>query len=167
MNKPPDPQVAAPARKHGPSSLKFTPEARAKVVELVARGVPISHCAPAVGVCFQSLMNWRHRDPTFDAEIARAVAKAMDRRLLVIENALESADVNVRLRAATWHLEHVHAGHFSKSRLEITGADGGPLDARVAVLIWPHMQAANPKPHELTDANDADDHPAETAPDAD
>jgi len=161
------PAPIPPARKHGPSSLKFTQELRAKFVELVARGVPISHAVNAVGVSYQTVQNHRHGDPGFEAEIARAVAKAMDRRLLVIENALESADVNVRLRAATWHLEHVHAGHFSKSRLEITGADGGPLDARVAVLIWPHMQAANPKPHELTDANDADDHPAETAPDAD
>jgi hypothetical protein len=37
--------------------------------------------------------------------------------------------------AAAWYCEHVFPDSFSKSRLELTGANGSPLSAAVALYL--------------------------------
>ena len=66
--------------------------------------------------------------------------KGIERRLKAIEAAQAGGD----WRASAWILEHCHPQHFSRNRIEVTGADGGPLTGAVLTLAWPHQI----EPHE-------------------
>ena len=107
---------------------------------------------------------WRGRDEKFRQRIDAAIAKGIDRRLKKIEKASNAGD----WRASAWLLEHCPgaAEHFSKSRVEITGPDGGSLPgAQVAVLVWPHMQSNPTQNEKILDTKE--NRPALAAPDAD
>ena len=111
---------------------KFTEQTRARLIELVARGVPFTHAVAAVGISFQSFCNYRDQHPDFDADVQQAVALAIEKKLMVIEKAAELGDV----RAACWYLERVHPNHFGRTRLEFVNGSQLPL-APLAVLELP------------------------------
>lgn len=114
---------------------KFTPETRKLILKLIRRGMPLTHAAHAVGMSFPTFQNHRHANPDFDSEIEEARARGIAARLRVIHDATHSADESVRLRAATWFLEHVAPEHFARNRVEVTGKDGEPLAAAIAVYL--------------------------------
>jgi transposase-like protein len=123
---------------------KRTPELRQAILEAVELGTPITHCAQAAGICFETLCSWRRDDPQFDAEIQNSISKGIQARLRIVHKAMESKDENVALRAATWWLCHAPnaARYFSESsRLELSGPDGESLGTDI-VLLWPHQLAA-------------------------
>ena len=110
---------------------KLTPDLRARLIALVAKGVPLSHACHAVKICYQSFLNYQSRFPDFREELEEAVATAIDKRLQIVTEAAEKGDV----KAAQWLLEHLHPQHFAKSRIEVTGADGQPLAGAVAIYL--------------------------------
>lgn len=155
--------TALTARKNG-RPTKFTPETIKRILRCVRRGMPLALAANAARVSYSSLCGWRVKHKSFDDAVTMAVAQGVDKNLRVIEQALKSKDEAIRLRAACWFVEHTQPQHFSKSRLEVTGADGEPLSgAQVAVLVWPHEQNRNPQ-IEIRDAKN--NHPAIPSQDA-
>ena len=110
---------------------KFTPATRARILRCLTAGMPITLAATAAGTCYQSIVTWRAANPEFDSAIGEAVALGVEKRLAVIEKASDADD----WRAAAWLLEHCQPEHFSKSRLEVTGANGGPLAGAVGIFL--------------------------------
>jgi hypothetical protein len=98
-------------------------------------GVPATHAARAAGLSYQSLLNYQRLHPQFADDMARAVSEGVESRLEVIERATQSQDEAIRLRAACWFLEHTQPAHFARNRIELTGADGSPLAAAVAIYL--------------------------------
>ena len=106
---------------------KFTPAMRKRILRCLTGGMPISLAASAAGTCYQSIVTWRAANPEFDSAISEAIALGIEKRLAVIEMANDESD----WRAAAWLLEHCQPEHFAKNRIEITGANGGPLAGAV------------------------------------
>lgn len=105
--------------------------ARKKLIELIAKGVPNSHACAAVGISVPAFCAYREKHEWFRDELARATGIGVEARLRKIENASAAGD----WRASAWLLEHCQPEHFSKNRLEITGADGGPLTAGIGIYL--------------------------------
>ncbi|HLX73035.1 MAG TPA: hypothetical protein VKV04_25700 [Verrucomicrobiae bacterium] len=118
-------------RNKGGCPTKFTPERRKRLIQLIARGLPFSHACSAVKISFQSFTNYRRQHEDFREEIERAVAKAVDKRLRIIEQAADEGDVS----SAKWLLEHLHPQYFARNRIEVTGANGAPLTGAIAVYL--------------------------------
>jgi transposase-like protein len=118
MNASVSPFPASPQRTTGRKS-KFTAELRAKILRLAAKGMPLTHISSACGISHQAFRNYRRDRPEFEAALLQAISRGMEKRLAVIEKAMDSQDESIRLRAATWYLEHVHSEHFSKTRIEV------------------------------------------------
>lgn len=115
--------------------------AMAKVIcQAVSLGVPYRHAARAAGISYSAFAQWKKDDELFREQIEVAVASGIERRLKVIQESLESTDPAIRLRSACWFLEHVHPEAFSRTRVELTGADGEPLLG--AVVFLPKKDAA-------------------------
>ena len=114
---------------------KFGPKLARRILRSVAMGVPATHVARAAGLSYQSLLNYQKLHPQFADAMAAAVSRGVEKRLEVVERATRSKDEAIRLRAACWFLEHTQPAHFARNRIELTGADGSPLAAAVAIYL--------------------------------
>jgi len=114
---------------------KFTSQTAKRILRSVGRGMPLVHAASAAGMSFQTLSTHRSKNPQFADALAAAVSKGIETRLKVVEQALNSPDEAIRLRAACWYLEHTAPAHFARNRIEVTGADGAPLMGAVAIYL--------------------------------
>jgi len=108
---------------------------RRNVLRSVARGLPLTLAAPANGITYATLCAYRNQRKDFADALAQAIAKGVEKNLKVIENALESQDENIRLRSAMWFVVHTQPLHFARNRVEITGANGSPLAAAIAIYL--------------------------------
>ena len=127
------PNWRTPEKHSGGRPTKFTAPTLRRILRSAKRGLPLSLIAKGVGVTTQGLINFRKDNPRFELSLQRAIVRGVDARLRKIEQASEGAD----WRAAAWLLEHCQPEHFAKNRLEVTGADGGPLAGVVAIMLPP------------------------------
>jgi hypothetical protein len=137
-----------PVDKGGRKS-KFTKQFVRRILRAVGKGVPTQVAASACGVAPSTLVAYRRRYPDFDQKIQAAIAKGIQARLDVVIRSMKSKDEGIKLRASTWWLEHVVPEHFGRNRVEVTGADGKPLAAAVAIYL---PQKDNSQPFEATPA---------------
>lgn len=93
--------------------------AERKILRSVRRGMPLIHAANVAGMSFQTLSSHRSKNTKFADALLKAIAEGVEARLKVIEQATKSADESVRLRSATWWLEHVLPEHFARSRIQV------------------------------------------------
>lgn len=141
----PQPSLPVAKRKTGRPS-KFNRTLVRRVLRCLEKGMPLSLAASAGGVIPGTIGVYRRENPDFDEQCKAAISRGVEARLDVVVKAMESADENVRLRAATWLLSHVpgSAEHFSESRrIELSGE----LDGKIAVLVWPHAAPKEVKKH--------------------
>jgi hypothetical protein len=112
---------------------KFTAGVVKRILRCASRGVPFGHAVKACGLSYQSFLNYRRDHPRFEEALARAVSKGIDRRLRILEELMESGDPAIRVRIITWFLEHAPgaAEHYSRSRVEVSGPDGQPLNVHL------------------------------------
>jgi hypothetical protein len=140
-----------PKRKPGAPTVR-TRETAAVICDCVSRGMPFGHACSVAGISFQTFCDWRKDDAGFRQEIEQAVARGVDARLRVIEQASRLGD----WRASAWLLEHCQPQHFARNRLEVTGADGAPLAAGVQLYL-PQKDGAviecEPEAPALTEGN--------------
>lgn len=122
--------ILLPKLKGGRPS-KFTPELVKRILKCVERGMPLSLACEAAGIEFCTLQVYRKKHPDFAAHIKAAIAKGVEKRLKKIEDASDAGD----WRAAAWLLEHCQPEHFSRNRIEVSGPDGSPLAAAVAIYL--------------------------------
>ena len=127
---------ALPARRKKPGRpSKFTRQTRERILRAVGKGMPLTHAASVANISLQSLITYRRDCPKFAAALEQAVAKGVEKNLEVIERATLSEDEGIRLSAAKWYLEHVHPESFARNRIEVTGANGSPLAAAIAIYL--------------------------------
>jgi hypothetical protein len=132
-----------PVRKKPGRKTKFTRELVRRVLACLERGMPITTTANVCGIALQSLANYRQKHPKFADAISAAQARGIQARLDVVVKASESADESIKLRAACWLLEHCNPELFARNRIEVTGADGSPLSAAVAIYL-PQKENSQP-----------------------
>ena len=114
---------------------KCTPEAQTKIVQAIAGGNYREVAAQWAGVAPDTLGRWlsRNREPylTFRRAVLEAEQAAEIRAVaLVMKAAAEDP------KHAEWWLERkFHERWGRKDRHEVTGADGGPIDARVVFYL--------------------------------
>ena len=128
----PTPLVRPKNGKRG-SPTKFNRRLANRLKRSVGLGVPRTHAARAAGVSYQSLLTYEKKYPAFADEMEQAASKGIEKRVEKIEEASAAGD----WRASAWLLEHCpgSAEHFSRSRIELTGKDGSPLTATVAIYL--------------------------------
>ena len=127
----PDEQSAGSAAERAASAVKNTggrptsrtPEVAKILCDAIGLGVPFRHACAVAGICYQTFCDWRKSDEKFKELIEGALAGGVRRRLQIIERAMESKDEAIQLRASCWWLEHVFPSDFSRTRVEVTGAD--------------------------------------------
>jgi len=103
---------------------------RNRLVQLIAKGVPMKHACNACRLNYQTFLNYRQRHEWFQEDLNEAVALAIERHLERIEAAAKTD-----WRSAAWMLEHLHPAHFARNRIEVTGADGAPLTGAIALYL--------------------------------
>src|ERR1017187_2944549 len=127
-----------PPTKRGPGRPTVrTPQTAKTICDCVARGMPYVFACGAAGIGLATFHEWRNEDPAFKQQIEEAIALGVNARLQVIEES-SAAD----WRAAAWLLEHCQPQHFARNRLEVTGADGGPLVGGVTLYLPQKASAA-------------------------
>lgn len=135
-------QAPATLNKGGRPSCR-TPDIAEAVCKAIGLGVPFRHACAVARISYSTFCDWRKDDEQFREQVETSLAEGVQRRLQVIEMALLSQDESIRLRASCWWLEHRLPEHFSKTRLEVTGADGEPL---AGIIILPRKDDTNGKP---------------------
>ncbi len=147
--KPPHKPLRKPFRVLGAAN-------RDRLVRLIAKGVPITHACAALRISYSWLCKYRTANPGFQEQIDEAVGRAIEKHISLIVHAAEHGDT----ASSRWFLERCHPQHFARTRVELTGENGGPIAGAVITLQWPHQQT-QPR-HEITVEN----RPALPAPDA-
>lgn len=109
----------------------FTRVTRNRLAELISAGVPIVHACAACRVSLSGFHSYRASHPAFAARIERSTAEAIEKHLRLIIRAAESGDA----ACSRWFLERVHPAHFARTKIELTGADGQPLAAAIALYL--------------------------------
>jgi hypothetical protein len=101
------------------------------ILASVEKGLPFVLCCSVAGISRSAFFQWKAEDAAFADRIDAALARGAERRLKRIEDASDAGD----WRASAWLLEHCLPQHFAKTRLEVTGADGGPLAGGVSLYL--------------------------------
>jgi hypothetical protein len=115
---------------------KRTPSKAQALCQALSIGMPQYAACLKAGISVSTFSQWRKTDPLFAEQTERAEIEGMHKYLEVIRDCLSSEDEAIRLRTATWALEHRWPQFFARTRLEITGA----VEDKVVVLLWPHQQ---------------------------
>jgi hypothetical protein len=131
-------------RKSGRPS-KYTRESVAAILRGLRRGFPMTLACECGGIVPATFNDWRRRYEKFDRSVRKALVTGIQRRFAVIEDCLNSKDEGVKLSAAKWALEHCSPEHFSRQRIEVSGADGAPLTGAIAIYL-PRKDGSNGDP---------------------
>lgn len=120
---------------------KLTPQVQERLLHAVRLGLDKTLCCKYAGISVESLRQWQLRGERghakdapyveFLAAFTRAEAETAARWAAVIEKAVvgdAKANVPPDWRAAAWKLERRYPAAFGKSAVEVTGAEGGPLE---------------------------------------
>ena len=120
--------------------IKLTSDLQARIVAFLGAGAYVETAASAAGVSKQTLYNWLKRgadgEEPFDGfldAVERAQGEADIRDLKTIRDAATGGV----WQAAAWRLERRHPEKWGRRRVEMTGADGGPvsLDVKSLTLV--------------------------------
>jgi hypothetical protein len=122
-------------RINGGRPTKYTRESVATILRGLRRGYPTTLACEAGGICVATFNLWRKRYGKFDKNVRKAMVTGIQRKFQVISECLGSKDEAIRLSAAKWALEHCSPEHFSRQKIEVTGADGAPLTGAVAIYL--------------------------------
>ena len=90
------------------------------ILELAKSGLPLCFAAASAGIGYQTLVNWRERDPKFSeaVELAR-MASVQARWDLIQEAAKDKQDRPGDWRAAAWSLERTFPTSFGRPEIQI------------------------------------------------
>lgn len=113
---------------------KLTPDLQARIVAFLGAGAYMETAAAAAGVSKQTLYTWLHRGAEGDRPykafldaVEKAQGEADIRDLKTIRDAAQAG----AWQAAAWRLERRHPEQWGRRRVEMTGADGNPVDIEV------------------------------------
>ena len=102
------------------------------VANMVRQGASMFSIGRKIGISHKRLQAWLDKDPEessklerlFQSTVAEAIAEISGKAMKTIMDSIESGDS----KTAQWVLERTNPEQFStKSRVELTGADGGAI----------------------------------------
>ena len=106
---------------------KYTPETVDKITQAIRLGATYKLACDYAGISEETFNQWRNNKPEFSDAIKEAEGKGAVLWLGKIEQA--ASDGN--WQAAAWKLERRYPAMYGRQRLELTGANGGPVVVKV------------------------------------
>jgi hypothetical protein len=140
----------------GARPTKFTRSTLDRLFVAIRAGLPYHLAAEAAGISYQTFNEWQHgrfprgADTQLKAEFSDQLTRARGGsalRLISIVNRAAPDD----WRAASWILERRFPKDFGKQTLEVTGADGAPMQVEVATLQRVMLKALEHHPEARVD----------------
>lgn len=126
---------------------KFTPAARAIILEKIAQAYSFTAACNAANIGTTTLQDWRKRDPEFDKQVLDAVERGTDlmedelrrRALEGVEEGVyyQGVRVDTQVKYSDRLMElavKARRPHKYRERTELTGADGGPIQQQITSL---------------------------------
>jgi hypothetical protein len=93
---------------------KRSKELEKTLLEAIADGAPFTLACSYAGITLETFIDWRRRDPAFQAEVERVVAECALRRLRKIEKHGEE-----NFAACCWLLERRHPELFGRPEIQL------------------------------------------------
>lgn len=114
---------------------KYTPETVKRILEAIKLGVAYVDAANYAGVGLATFNEWRDRYPEF----AEAVESASGQAVTACMAKIQKAATEGSWQASAWILERRHPDRYGRTRVELTGAEGGPVAVAANVVVVPKM----------------------------
>ena len=120
---------------------KYTPETVDKITQAIRLGATYKLACDYAGISEDTFYQWRNTKSEFSEAIKLAEGEGALKSLAVIEraaNGVKGEDGEYILaptwQAAAWKLERRYPDMYGKQRLELTGANGGPVQVETRQL---------------------------------
>lgn len=122
-----DDEAAGP----GGRPSKYKPEYCDVVESTMAAGFSKMAAAGEIGVCYNTLKAFMDEHPEFLIAVKRGEAK----RTIFLERGLLAAETGPQVTSRIFALKNAAPDEWREKVVsEVTGADGGPLDARLTIV---------------------------------
>jgi len=120
-------------RNRGGRPTKFSPEVMRDAAILARLGCSYVNIADSLMIDYSTLMDWINKNEEFSLTIKRAREKGKD----VLVNSILGHG-RKQWQATAWILERMHRKDFAldKTKVELTGKDGTPLNTSPAVILF-------------------------------
>jgi len=123
---------------------KYTPETVDKLTQAIRLGATYRLACDYAGISDDTFARWRERYAGFAEAIKLAEGEGALKSLAVIEraaNGVKGEDGEYILaptwQAAAWKLERRYPEMYGKQRMELTGANGGPVVIKGYISVSP------------------------------
>lgn len=114
---------------------KYTPETVKKILEAIKLGVAYVDAANYGGIHIDTFHEWRKAYPDFSDAVDAASGQAVTACMAKIQKAATEGS----WQASAWILERRHPDRYGRTRVELTGAEGGPVAVAANVVVVPKM----------------------------
>jgi hypothetical protein len=114
---------------------KYTPERVKRILDAVKLGVAYIDAASYAGISRETFNEWRKQYPDFSDAVEEAAGQAVVANMAKIQKAASEGS----WQASAWILERRHPDRYGRTRVELTGAEGGPVAVAANVVVVPKM----------------------------
>lgn len=119
----------------GGRPTKYTPDRVKKILEAIKLGVAYVDAASYGGITRETFNEWRKQYPDFSDAVEEAAGQAVVANMAKIQKAATEGS----WQASAWILERRHPDRYGRTRVELTGAEGGPVAIAANVVVVPKM----------------------------
>lgn len=106
--------------KAGGRPTKRTPALERRLFEVVKTGLPLKFATAAVGISYDTMADWRNRDPKFAEALEIARLASVETQWQKIKRAAEDTDKQRGdWKALAWCLERAHPQSFSRPEIQL------------------------------------------------
>lgn len=111
---------------------KFTPETVDKLTQAIRLGATYQLACNYAGITYETFNQWRKSKPEFSEAITQAEGDAAIKWLALVNKGAQDLP-----QWAAWMLERRYPEMYGKQRLELTGANGGPVVIKGYISVSP------------------------------
>ena len=111
---------------------KYTPETVDKLTQAIRLGATYVLASNYAGISQQTFHQWRNTKPEFSEAITQAEGDAAIKWLALIEKHAQDLP-----QWAAWKLERRYPEMYGRQRVEMTGANGGPVVIKGYISVSP------------------------------
>ena len=119
----------------GGRPTKYTPETVKRVIEAIKLGCAYVDAANYAGINYDTFNEWRKQYPEFSDAVETASGAAVTACMAKIQKAATEGS----WQASAWILERRHPDRYGRTRVELTGAEGGPVAVAAQVVVIPQL----------------------------
>jgi hypothetical protein len=114
---------------------KYTPETVDKLTQAIRLGATYQLACNFAGISHETFHQWRNTKPEFSEAITQAEGDAAVKWL-----ALVNKHATDQPQWAAWMLERRYPEMYGRQRMEITGADNGPIQTEIIIRQVPERK---------------------------